>query len=298
MKAEYITPAVTLFQKDGKPDFGNLGKLYEHLIAGGVTGILVLGSIGEFFAIPKEDKKEIIRFAVTAVKGKARILIGTNSMMPGETVELSRFAFGCGADGVVVVPPYYFTLSQESIYQFYADLAGSVEGEIYIYNFPDRTGYEISPEVMLRLAKEFPNIAGCKDTIPGMGHTREIIKLVKPVRPDFKVYSGFDDNFAYNILSGGDGCIGGLSNVIPGFFKGWIDAFSADDLKGIAERQQTVNRLMDIYNVGTPFVPYIKAAMVELGIIDCADATFPLPKATKEEAVRMAEMIRKEKLID
>ena len=293
MKAEYITPAVTLFTDEGKPDFENLGRLYEHLITGGVTGILVLGSIGEFFAIGKEEKKEIIRFAVKTVKGRARILVGTNSMIPGETVELSRFALDCGADGVVVVPPYYFTLTQESLYDFYRDLAASVEGDIYLYNLPDRTGYEISPELMLRLAKEFPNIVGCKDTIPGMAHTREIIKLVKPVRPDFKVYSGFDDNFAYNILSGGDGCIGGLSNVIPGFFKEWMDAFAQDDLAKVMEKQQAVNRMMDIYGVGVPFVPYIKAVMAKLGIVSSPKATFPLPKATEEELERLAEIIRR-----
>lgn len=294
MKAKFITPAVTLFQEDGKPDFDNLSRLYQHLINGGVSGILVLGSIGEFFAITKEDKMDMIQFAVNEIKGKTKVLIGTTSMIPGETVELSRYALECGADGVVVVPPYYFTLTEESIYEFYADLARSVEGDIYIYNFPDRTGYEITPQVMLRLAKEFPNIAGCKDTIPGIAHTREIIKLVKPVRPDFKVFSGFDDNFAYNVLSGGDGCIGGLSNVLPGFFKEWIDAFAENDLQKITEKQQAVNRMMDIYGVGVPFVPYIKAAMEALGIIGSAKATFPLPKATGEELEQLISIVKRQ----
>ncbi len=292
MKAEYITPAVTLFQEDGKPDFESQGRLYEYLIAGGVTGILVLGSIGEFFAIEKDAKKELIRYAVEKVKGRVRILIGTNSMIPGETVELSRFALDLGADGVVVVPPYYFTLNQESIYQFYADLAKSVDGDVYLYNFPDRTGYEISPEVIKRLAEEFPNIVGCKDTISGMDHTREIIKLVKPVRPDFKVYSGFDDNFAHNILSGGDGCIGGLSNVVPGFFKEWINAFAENDLDAIKEKQQAVNKMMDVYGIGVPFVPYIKAVLAELGIVSSGKSTFPLPKAAKEEVDRAMSIIK------
>lgn len=287
MKAEYITPAVTLFTEDGRPDFENLGKLYEHLIASGISGILILGSIGEFFAIPDEDKRQIIKFAATRIKGRVKLFVGTASMIPGETISLSQYAIKCGADGVVIVPPYYFTLTEKSIYDFYAEIAGTVTGDIYIYNFPERTGYEISPQVMLKLAEEFPNIAGCKDTISGMDHTREIIKLIKPVCPDFKVYSGFDDNFAHNILSGGDGCIGGLSNLIPGFFKEWIDAFAANDLAKIAEQQQAVDRMMDIYGVGVPFVPYIKAAMAAMGIIDSDRATFPLPKATKADIDRM-----------
>lgn len=295
MRAEYITPAITVLQEDGHADFTNLKRLYDHLIDGGINGILVLGSIGEFFAISYEEKKEIIRFAVDTVAGRTKVLVGTTSMVPGETMALSNYALECGADGVVIVPPYYFSLTQESIYDFYAEIAEAVSGPIYIYNFPDRTGYEIAAETIRRLAEKYPNIAGCKDTIPGVAHTREIIKAVKPVRPDFKVYSGFDDNFAYNVLSGGDGCIGGLSNLLPGFFQKWVDAFARDDLAEIMQRQQAVNRLMDIYNVGAPFVPYIKNAMKALGVIDCDKASFPLPKATTEDSEKILEIVNKER---
>ena len=84
-------------------------------------------------------------------------------------------------------------------------LARRVSGRIYLYNFPDRTGYSIPADVVRRLAESHPNIVGCKDTIAGLDHTRELIKAVKPIRPDFEIYSGFDDNFAHNVLAGGDG---------------------------------------------------------------------------------------------
>ena len=145
---------------------------------------------------------------------------------------------------------------------------------------------------MGRLAEKYPNIVGCKDTMSGMDHTREIIKRIKPVRPDFKVYSGFDDNFGYNVMSGGDGCIGGLSNVLPGFFKEWMDAFEREDAAALSAKQQEINRLMDIYSVGTPFVPYIKAAMKALGIIRCARASFPLPSADERDVERLLEILK------
>lgn len=292
MRAEYITPAVTPFMENGTPDWESLEGLYEHLISGGISGILILGSIGEFFAIPLETKKEIIRFAANKIGGRVKFFAGTGSMIPGETAELSRFALEAGADGVVVISPYYFSLTQESIYDFYADIAEKVPGDIYIYNFPDRTGYNIAPETMGRLAENYSNIAGCKDTMAGMDHTREVIKRVKSVRPEFKVYSGFDDNFGYNVLSGGDGCIGGLSNVAPGFFKEWIDAFAREDVAVLAEKQQKINRLMDIYSVGTPFVPYIKAAMKALGIIKSDKASFPLPSADEAQVERLLEILK------
>lgn len=252
-----------LFGEDGTPDWESLEKLYGHLNAGWISGILVLGSIGEFFALPAKTKKE-----------------------------LSRLALKEGADGVVVISPYYFSLTQESIYDFCADVAKHVLGDVYIYNFPDRTGYNIAPETMRRLAEDFPNIAGCKDTLSGMDHTREVIKQIKPVRPDFKVYSGFDDNFGRNVLSGGDGCIGGLSNVIPGFFREWMDAFEREDVKTLAAKQQRINQLMDIYSVGTPFVPYIKAALKALGIIESARASFPLPEAGEAQTRRLLDILK------
>ena len=112
------------------------------------------------------------------------------------------------------------------------------------------------------------------------------------MRPDFKVYSGFDDNFGYNVMSGGDGCIGGLSNVLPGFFKEWMDAFEREDTAALSAKQQEINRLMDIYSVGTPFVPYIKAAMKALGIIRCARASFPLPSADERDVERLLEILK------
>jgi len=292
MKSEYITPSVTLFTEDGKPDFENLEKHYNRLIENGISGILVLGSIGEFFAISKEDKKAIIRFAVDAIKGKTKVLIGTGSMVEGDMPELTEYAFNCGADGVVVISPYYFKLTDDSLMDYYGEAANAAGGrDVYIYNFPDRTGYDISPELMLKLARKYPNIAGCKDTIPGIAHTRDVIKTVKSEFPDFKVYSGFDDNFAYNILSGGNGCIGGLSNIIPQFFKAWREDLAANDLQKSAEKQQMINRLMDIYNVGVPFVPFIKSAMKASGLIDCDRATFPLPKASAAQTEAILKIL-------
>ena len=294
MKAEYITPAVTPFTEEGKPDWESLKALYEHLISGGVSGILVLGSIGEFFAVPLEEKREIIRFAAEQIKGRVKFFAGTGSMIPGETAELSRFALEAGADGVVVISPYYFTLTQDSIYDFYADLAEKVSGDIYIYNFPDNTGYTIPPATVLALAKIHPNIVGMKDTVSGMDHTRELIKVVKSQIPQFEIYSGFDDNFAHNVLSGGNGCIGALSNVVPEICSAWVRAFRDNDLAGIARGQQIIDRLMDLYAVRSPFLPVIKEACRLRGIASTSVGTFPMPNATVEDDARILELLSRE----
>lgn len=291
MNAKYLAPAVTAFDENGEIDYESLKKLYDHIITGGIDGILVLGSIGEFFAIPKKMKEELIRFAVKYINKRTELIIGTTSMDINETIELSRYALNEGANAVIIISPYYFALNDDSVEEYYDRIADSINGNMYIYNFPDRTGYDVSPDVTVRLLRKHKNIIGYKDTTVGMDHTRELIKKVKPEFPDFYIYSGFDDNFARNILSGGDGCIAGLSNLVPELLSGWAKAFRNNNLNQVSEISKKVDRLMDIYSVGQPFVPYIKKALVMKGIIKCDKATFPLLSATKEQEDKLVHIM-------
>ena len=277
----------------GQIDLDSCGSLYRHLLDGGVDGVLLLGSIGEFFGFTLEQKKELIRYAAEALAGRTRLLVGTTSLVYDEIVELSCFALEAGADAVVVIPPYYFHFDDESIYRYYATLAAGIPGELYLYNFPERTGYGIAPQVVRSLAERFENISGIKDTIGGMDHTRELIKALRPVRPEFRIYSGFDDNFAHNVLSGGNGCIAGLSNLYPELTSAWARAAREGDLASLARIQQQVDRLMDLYGVGKPFVPFIKEALVMRGVIRCAAATRPMPKATEAQRAQLRAIMER-----
>lgn len=295
--AKYITPAVTPLCPDGSIDEAGACALYEHLIAGGVDGILILGSIGEFFALTMEAKKALIDLAVRRVNHRIPVMVGVADMVFDRVTELARYALAAGADSVIAVPPFYFTLTPQSVERYYDELAAQVPGPLYVYNFPDRTGYSIPVDVIARLAAKHPNIVGCKDTIAGVDHTRELIKAVKPIRPDFEVYSGFDDNFAHNVLCGGDGCIGGLSNLVPEICSAWVRSVNAGDWQEAALLQQRIDRLMDIYAVGVPFVPYIKRAMVLRGILPSGAATFPLSTASDDDDARLAAILRRENLL-
>lgn len=295
--AKYITPAVTPLNQDGTLDVQGCRDLYDHLIAGGVDGILVLGSIGEFFALSMETKKQLIELAVRHIAGRVQLIIGTADMQADNVIALSKFALSQGADAVMVVPPFYFWLNAQSIEAYYDRLAQEIPGRLYVYNFPDRTGYQIPVDVIARLAVKHPNIVGCKDTISGMDHTRELIKAVKPLRPEFEVFSGFDDNFAHNVLAGGDGCIGGLSNLAPEITSSWVKAMNGGDMDTAAAIQQKIDRMMSIYGVGMPFVPYIKRAMALRGIGVQAHATFPLPQVTPEDDEKLLSILKAEGLV-
>ena len=289
----YLTPAVTPLNKKGGIDLASCEKLYAHLIRNQVDGILIFGSIGEFFAFTPEQKKELIRLAVRVVDKKVPLIVGTASMNSDEVVMLSRFALEEGADAVMIVSPFYFPFTQDSLFEYYDALAKAIPGSIYLYNFPDRTGDDLSPALVKKLALAHENIIGIKDTVGGMDHTRELIKTVKPVRPDFQIYSGFDDNFLHNILSGGNGCVAGLSNLYPEITHALTVAAKAGDFEKASALQQTVDGLMSVYSVGAPFVPFLKEALVQKGIIDCGKCTFPMPEVTDEQKAQITALLAK-----
>lgn len=294
MNAAYLTPAITLFHENGSLDMESQEKLFENLIQHKIDGILVEGSSSEFFAMSMDQRRAMAEFAIQTIDHRVKLIIGTSHMVADEIVNFSNFCLNAGADAVMILPPYYFHFGPEALLQYYDRLASKIKGPIYIYNFPDNTGYTIPPETVLQLAQMHSNIVGMKDTVSGMDHTRELIKIIKPQFPNFEIYSGFDDNFAHNILAGGDGCIGALSNIVPEVCTSWVEAFRNSDLDGIARGQQTIDRLMDLYAIRSPFLPVIKEACKLRGIAASSVGTFPMPNATVEDDAKILELFLQE----
>lgn len=294
MEASYITPAITVLNQDSTLDQDSQRSLYENLILHGIDGILIQGSIGEFFAMPMYQRMQLAKFAIDTIAHRTKCIVGTASMIADEIAPYSNFCLDLGADAVMIIPPYYFPFDDDSIFRFYDRMLTEISGPVYLYNFPDRTGYSIAPETVLRLALKHSNLIGMKDTVSGMGHTRELIKTVKSQLQYFEVYSGFDDNAAHNILSGGNGVIGSLSNVVPEICTAWMQALRNHDLEEAAKRQRQIDRLMDIYSVGSLFVPIIKEAVRLREIIASNHCTFPISRPEEEETLRIASILQRE----
>lgn len=256
-----ITPTITIFDQEENIDFEALEKHIENLIQGGVNGILFLGSIGEFFAMTTAEKKKLISFAVDKVYQRVKVLVGTGGTAAEEVVELSNYAAQLGVDGVAVITPYFFQFNQETLFAYYDQLAPAINTDIYLYNFPARSGVSLTAEVVYQLAQKHDNIAGIKDTVDSISHTRELIGEVKnKLDRDFAVFSGFDEYFLPNLLNGGNGLIGGLSNVVPALFAEFFQSYQKGDFNRIKEISAEINRLMGIYSVSDPFFPAIKKA--------------------------------------
>jgi len=265
-KASFLTPVVTAFDAEGNLDQQANKRIYDFLMNNGIDGLVIMGSTGEFFSMQDAQRKELIDLAVSYVNHRAKVYIGTACMSVEETIILSNYAVAAGADGVMIISPYYFALSDESVEYYYDQVAQAVNGDVYLYNFPARTGHDLSPEVTLNLLRKHKNIKGYKDTVTEMAHTRKLIQTVQNEFPDFIIYSGFDENFAHNLLSGGNGCIGGLSNIFPEVFSEWVRAINEKDLEKVAAIQKIVDKMMKLYDIGTPFIPITKNAMIQRGI--------------------------------
>lgn len=292
-----FTPVITVLDKEGRVDFEGNKLVIENLIDKGINGLLFLGSIGEFFSMTMEEKKEFIKFVIETVNKRVPVLIGTGGTIVDEVIELSKYAEVSGADGVVVISPYYFKLDEESIYRYYGQVAESINIPLILYNFPDRTSYDLSPELVLRLAKDYSNIVGIKDTVDNISHTRKLIQVVKKEVKDFVVYSGFDEYFIPNLMAGGDGLIGGLSNVVPEVFAKLYRAYEERDFATVTELQGKISTLMQIYDVTQPFVPAIKTAVRLKGLDITATVKMPAEIARENQVEKVKNILMDGKII-
>ena len=256
-----ICPIITAFREDSQLDKAANEAHIENIISGGVDGILALGSIGEFYAMTLTERMEMAAFIVKTAGGRVPVWIGTGDCAPENVKLLMRHSRDIGADAVVVLPPYYMVSDQACLYQFYADVAQASPLPVYLYNFPDRTGVNLAPETLAKLARDFPQIAGIKDTVDTLSHTRALIQAVQPIRADFEVYSGFDEYALPNLLAGGSGAICGLNNLIPETFQRLLRGFQTQDMAAVTAAQADINRLMPLYACTTPFVQAIKYAI-------------------------------------
>lgn len=297
MTGRWLTPVVTAFDKDGNLDYEANKNIYDYLIKGGVDGIVVMGSTGEFFTMTMEQKKELIKLAIEHINKRTKVFIGTSCMSADETVELSNYAHDLGVDAVMVISPYYFSLDKASIELFYDKVAEGTKADIYLYNFPARTGYDLSPEITLNLARKHKNIVGYKDTVTEMGHTRALIETMHKEFPNFEVFSGFDENFAHNIFSGGAGVIGGLSNFAPDVCSEAVKAVNEKDFDKIAQMQKIINAMMAIYDTAQVFIPIVKKAMILRGVKMDDYCTVPFISANDEQTAKIKKLLEDLKLV-
>jgi 4-hydroxy-tetrahydrodipicolinate synthase len=257
-----IVAIVTPF-RNGKVDEAALRQLIEEQIAAGTDGIAPCGTTGESTTLSHEEHDRVIEITIDAVRKRVPVIAGTGSNSTAEALRLTRHAWEAGADGALMVCPYYNRPTQEGLYQHYRTITEEVPIPIIIYNIASRTGVNLLPETLAKLAK-LPNIVGVKEASGSLKQMSDVIHLCGP---DFTVLSG-DDIFTLALLAiGGKGVISVISNVAPADMSGMVDAFVAGDLKKARELHYRMAPLIDALFIETNPIP-VKAALWLMGKIN------------------------------
>jgi len=222
-----FTALVTPFH-DGAIDTSAFAKLIESQIAAGITGIVVVGTTGESPTLSHEERKQVIRLAVTTANKRCQVLAGTGSNATDHAVADTKTAEKLGADGALIVAPYYNKPSQEGLFRHFKTIADATSLPIVLYNIPGRCGVDITPDTVARLAKECRNIVSIKEA---SGSVERICELRVRLPDSFTILSG-DDSLTLPFMSvGAAGVVSVASNLFPAEVCALVRAFESSDVK-------------------------------------------------------------------
>jgi 2-dehydro-3-deoxy-D-pentonate aldolase len=262
-----LMPAmVTPFDERGEVDLDAAEAVVERFIEARVSGISPLGSTGEFSHLTIEERRRFAEGVIRVVAGRVPVVVGVGATGTREAVELARHAEGAGADGVLVVSPFYWKVGEEGLFAHFAAVARAVGIPVLVYNLPLLTGIDLSPSLVARVAGECPNVVGLKDTVTEYSHTVNVLREVKPGNPDFSVLAGFEDLILPSMLAGGDGSICGLANVAPELFVGLVRCAQDGKLDEAAELHRRVLALLALGGLDATPLGAVKLAMNALGV--------------------------------
>lgn len=252
-----IVALVTPF-KNGKVDFKKLRELIEFHVREGTSAISPCGTTGESPTLSHEEHEKVIAEVVQRVRGRIPVIAGTGSNNTQEALRLTRFAQKAGADGALVITPYYNRPTQEGLYRHFRALAEDTDIPIVLYNVPSRTGVSISPETVARLA-EFKNIVAIKEASGSLDQISAILGLC-----DITVLSG-EDSLILPILSiGGKGVVSVVANIVPKETSAMINSFFKGDMETARKAHHRLYPLTKAMFIETNPIP-VKTAMRILG---------------------------------
>ena len=252
---------VTPFRND-QIDENALRELIEFQIANGTDAIVPCGTTGESATLSHEEHDRVIEITIDAVKKRVPVIAGTGSNNTAEALRLTKHAYEAGADGALIVCPYYNRPTQEGLYQHFKTIAESVPLPIIPYNIPGRTGVNLMPEMVAKLAK-IKNIVGIKEASGSIKQMSDVINLCGG---DFSVLSG-DDIFTLPLLAiGGSGIISVISNVAPADMAGLVDAYVAGNIDKAKSLHHKMSALIEALFIEVNPIP-VKAALAMMGKI-------------------------------
>lgn len=289
-----LTAMVTPFNADGSINYEAGADFADWLLSNGSDGLVVEGSTGEAATMDMDEKIKFMQTIVARVNGRAKIVAGAGTNCTASTIDLVKKMEACGVDGVLVVGPYYNKPTQEGYYQHFAAVAKATKLPIIVYNVPGRTGGNIAPETVARLAADFSNIVAIKEAAGNVAQTAELYRVLPE---DFSIYSG-DDGLILPFLSvGACGLISVLANVNGNILQQLMQAYSEGRVKDAADLNKVMVPLAKAMFVESNPIP-IKAAVTKVTGIEAGAPRLPLTpisaaaEAKLDAALKAAGMIK------
>ena len=233
---------VTPMKADGEVNYDVLGEMLETQIAGGTDAIIICGTTGESATLSEEEHSAVIRYAIKKVNKRIPVIAGTGSNCTATAIKLSQEAEKDGADGLLLVTPYYNKATQKGLITHYTAIANAVSLPIILYNVPSRTGCNLQPETIAALVKNVKNIVGVKEA---SGNISQIAKVKLLCGDDIDLYSGNDDQVVPILSLGGIGVISVLSNVAPKETHDMVMAYLNGDVEKARDMQLRAIPLID-----------------------------------------------------
>lgn len=290
-----IPAIVTPFKENGDLDLPALEKLVFYQLKGGVDAIVVAGSTGEAATLTEEEYVAVIQKVVAVVKkvdGKIPVIAGAGSNDTKKAVHFSKLAKEAGVDGLLHVTPFYNKPTPNGLVLHFKEIAKAVDLPIIIYNVPGRTGSNVAPQTIVRIAREVPSVVAVKEASGSLNQMMEIINEVSKNGPkDFVVLSG-DDALALPLIAiGGKGCISVVCNEIPKLFSNMIHFALKGDMKEALKLHYKMLDLMNVNFIESNPIP-VKTALAKMGLIT---ESFRLPLTFIEDKNRiLVEKVLKE----
>lgn len=275
---------VTPFNEDGSIDRDRLDELIDFHCGHGTDSIIICGTTGESATMTEEEHIECVKFAIDRVKGRLPVIAGTGSNCTRTAIDMSKEAADYGADGLLVVTPYYNKATQAGLIAHYTAVAEVAKVPIIMYSVASRTGCNIEPATAARLIKDVDNIVGIKEA---SGNISQVAKIVEMTDGNLDLYSGNDDQIVPLLSLGAKGVISVLSNVAPQETHDICEKFFSGDIEGSRSLQLKALPLIEqLFSEVNP-IP-VKRAMTLMGM-DCGPLRMPLTQLTAEHEQALAK---------
>lgn len=278
---------VTPFKENMEVNYGKLGELLEWQIKNGTDSIIICGTTGESSTLSEEEHMECIRYTVSKVNKRVPVIAGTGSNSTDTAIALSKDAYRAGADGLLVVTPYYNKATQRGLVNYFTDIAKAVDLPIILYNVPGRTGCNIQPKTVAQMLKETDTIVGIKEA---SGDISQIANLMQVTQGDIDLYSGNDNQIVPLLSLGGVGVISVLSNILPKETRDIVAKFFAGDIAGSRDSQLKYIPLIDALFTEVNPIP-VKKALNLMGF-EVGNLRRPLTELEPENVLILAECMK------